>query len=349
MTLSDNIKIGNKVIGKDNPCFIIAEAGSNHDGKLEQAKKLIDVAVSAGADAVKFQSFKADKIAAKTKDDIVKIDIAGAKTLFDLYKNLELPQEWLEELIEYAEEQGIIFLSTPFDEESADILDEIGVPAFKIASFELVHLPLLRHVARKNKPIILSTGMANLGEIEEAINVILSEGNNKIILLHCGIGYPLPMEAVNLAAMETLRQTFSCPVGYSDHTMGITIPIAAVSRGANVIEKHFTINRNLPGPDHSFALEPDELKAMVQAIRDVEKAIGSPRKEVLENELIHYRRGRRSIFAKVKIPKGTKITEDMLAILRPGIGLKPKYLEIVIGREAKVDIEAQEPITWDKI
>jgi len=349
MTLSDNIKIGNKVIGKDNPCFIIAEAGSNHDGKLEQAKKLIDVAVSAGADAVKFQSFKADKIAAKTKDDIVKIDIAGAKTLFDLYKNLELPQEWLEELIEYAEEQGIIFLSTPFDEESADILDEIGVPAFKIASFELVHLPLLRHVARKNKPIILSTGMANLGEIEEAINVILSEGNNKIILLHCGIGYPLPMEAVNLAAMETLRQTFSCPVGYSDHTMGITIPIAAVSRGANVIEKHFTINRNLPGPDHSFAVEPDELKAMVQAIRDVEKAIGSPRKEVLENELIHYRRGRRSIFAKVKIPKGTKITEDMLAILRPGIGLKPKYLEIVIGREAKVDIEAQEPITWDKI
>ena len=172
------VKIGNKVIGESEPCFIIAEAGSNHDGKLEQAKQLIDIAAFAGADAIKFQSFQADKIAAKTKDKIVNIDIAGSKTLYELYKNLELPKEWLGELIDYAKEQGIIFLSTPFDEQNANDLDTLGIPAFKIASFELVHLPLLKHLAKKNKPIILSTGMSNLGEIEEAINVILEQGNN---------------------------------------------------------------------------------------------------------------------------------------------------------------------------
>ena len=343
------VKIGNKVIGESEPCFIIAEAGSNHDGKLEQAKQLIDIATFAGADAIKFQSFQADKIAAKTKDKIVNIDIAGSKTLHDLYKNLELPKEWLSELIDYAKEQGIIFLSTPFDEQNADDLDTLGIPAFKIASFELVHLPLLKHLAKKNKPIILSTGMANLGEIEEAINVILEQGNNKIILLHCGIGYPLELESVNLSAMDTLKQAFPYPVGYSDHTLGLAIPFASVSRGANVIEKHFTISRNLKGHDHSFAMEPDELHSMVKGIRDIKKAIGFPQKCVLETELIHYNRGRRSIFAKVRIPKGTTITREMLSILRPGIGLKPKYLDIVIGRKATTDIEAQEPITWDKI
>ncbi len=344
-----NILIENKIISQGEPCFIIAEAGSNHDGKLKQAKQLIDVAASAGADAVKFQSFTADKIAARTKDSIVNIDIAGAKTLYELYKNLELPPDWLGELIDYAKEQSIVFLSTPFDEKAVDDLDELGIPAFKIASFELVHLPLLRHIARKGKPIILSTGMANLCEIEEAINAILEEGNDKIILLHCGIGYPLDVEAVNLAAMDTLKQAFPYPVGYSDHTIGVAIPFAAVSRGANVIEKHFTISRKLKGPDHPFAMEPDELMAMVRGIRDIEKAIGSQRKEVLERELIHYHRGRRSLFAKVNIPKGTIITIDMLTVLRPGIGLKPKYIEIIVGRKATVDIESQEPITWDKI
>ena len=345
----ERIRIDKKLIGEGEPCFIIAEAGSNHDGKLEQAKQLIDIAAATGVDAVKFQTFQADKIAAETKDKIANIDIAGSKTLHSLYKKLEMPMNWLEELIEYSEEQGLIFLSTPFDEETADKLDELGVPALKIASFELVHLPLLRHIARKKKPIILSTGMANLGEIEEAIDVITEEGNNQIILLHCGIGYPLDMEAVNLANMDTIRQAFPYPIGYSDHTMGVAIPFASVSRGANVIEKHFTISRKMQGPDHSFAIEPDELKTMVQGIRDIEKAIGSPQKCVLETELVHYNRGRRSIFAKVRILKGTIITREMLSILRPGIGLKPKYLDVVIGRKVTTDIEAQEPITWDKI
>ena len=347
--MAQKVKIAKRMIGEGEPCFIIAEAGSNHDGKLKQAKQLINIAASSGADAVKFQTFQADKIVARTKNGIVKIDIAGSKTLHELYKKAELPREWQSELADYARDKGIIFLSTPFDEEAVDDLDALGVPAFKVASFELTHLPLLKHIARKGKPVILSTAMANLGEIEEAIATISGGGNKQIILLHCGVGYPLRMEDVNLAAMDTLRQAFPYPVGYSDHTMGITVPIAAVARGAKVIEKHFTISRDLAGPDHPFALEPHELKAMVQGIRDVEKAIGIPQKRLLDSEAVHYQRGRRSIFAAVDIPKGTIITEGMVDILHPAIGLEPKYLNIVIGRKAQVDIEAHEPITWDKI
>jgi pseudaminic acid synthase len=347
--MTPKVQIANKVIGEGKSCFVIAEAGSNHDGKLKQAKQLIDIAADSGADAVKFQTFQADKIVAGTKDEIVNIDIAGAKTLYELYKKAELPREWLGKLADYAQGKGVILLSTPFDEEAVDDLDELGVPAFKVASFELTHLPLLKHIARKGKTVILSTAMASLGEIEEAIATISGEGNKQIILLHCGVGYPLRVEDVNLAAMDTLRQAFPYPVGYSDHTMGITVPIAAVALGAKVIEKHFTLSRNLPGPDHPFALEPHELKAMVQGIRDVEKAIGTAEKRLQEGEAVHYRRGRRSIFAKVDISKGTVITENMLAVLRPGIGLKPKYLNVVVGREAKVNIKAHEPITWDKI
>jgi len=347
--VTQKLQIANRMIGEGEPCFVIAEAGSNHDGKLERAKQLIDVALDSKADAVKFQTFQADKIAARTSDEIVNIDIAGSKTLHELYKKMELSREWQSELVNYARHKGIIFLSTPFDEEAADQLYALDVPAFKVASFELVHLPLLKHIARKGKPVLLSTAMASMGEIEEAIEAILEEDNDQIILLHCGVGYPLRMEDVNLAAMDTLRQAFPYPVGYSDHTMGSTVSIAAVARGAKVIEKHFTISRNLSGPDHHFALEPHELKAMVQGIRDVEKAIGAAQKSVLDSEAVHYQRGRRSIFAAVNIPKGTIITEDMVAILRPGIGLKPKYLSLVVGRKAQVGIRAHEPITWDKI
>lgn len=343
------VRIANQWIGADEPCFITAEAGSNHDGKLEQAKQLIDVAVEAGADAVKFQTFTAEKIAARTKDNIAQIDFGGARSLFELYQKTELPREWLRELCVYCRERSIIFLSTPFDEEAVDQLDELGVEAFKIASFELVHLPLLRYVARKGKPIILSTGMANLGDIEDALQAIYEEGNEQVILLHCAINYPAPFGSVNLAAMDTLRQAFQVPVGYSDHTLGLTVPIAAVARGANVIEKHFTVDKTLPGPDHSFALNPDELKAMVQSIREAEAAIGTPLKQAAADEVEHLKRGRRSVFARVDIPAGTTITEKMVAILRPGIGLKPKYLEVIVGRKARRDIEAHEPITWDNV
>jgi len=343
------VQVANRMIGEGEPCFVIAEAGSNHDGKIEQAKRLIDIAANSGADAVKFQTFRADKIAARTRNRIVNIDIADSKTLYELYKKVELPWKWHSELAGYARDKGIIFLSTPFDEEAVDELDVLGIPAFKVASFELVHLPLLRHIARKGKPVILSTAMANLGEIEEAIEAILKEGNDQIILLHCGVGYPLKVENVNLAVLNTLKQAFPYPVGYSDHTLSIAVPIAAVTRGAKVIEKHFTISRSLAGPDHPFALQPEELKTMIRGIKEAEKAIGSPGKGVLNSELVHYRRGRRSIFATTDIAKGTIIGENMVGILRPGIGLEPKYLHIVIGRKAKVNINANEPVTWNKI
>ncbi|AEE96753.1 pseudaminic acid synthase [Mahella australiensis] len=345
------IKMGDKTIGSEQPTFVIAEAGSNHDGDLQQAKKLIDIAANAGADAVKFQTFTAEKIAADTDDDVVKLgdEYQGVPTLYQLYKGLELPRQWQAELKLYADEKGIIFLSTPFDYDAVDELETLGVEAYKVASFEMVDLPFLKYIAKKGKPVILSTGMADLGEIEEALEAIYSQGNDQVILLHCGISYPMPYDEVNLAAMDTMRQAFQVPVGYSDHTLSISVPLAAVARGACVIEKHFTLDRNLKGPDHRFAIEPDELSDMVTGIRQIESAIGRPIKKHTPSEEIHYRRGRRSIFAKVDIPNGTVITADMLAILRPGIGLKPKYIDIVIGRAAKMDIKKNDPITWDKI
>jgi len=343
------ISIAGRVVGRGRACFIIAEAGSNHDRKLSQAHQLVDLAADARADAVKFQSFVAPKIAARTTHRVAQIQFGGANSLYELYEKMQLPPEWQAELSVHAKERGIIFLSTPFDEEAADELDELGVPAFKIASFELLHFPLLRHVAKKKKPVILSTGMANLGEIEQSINAIRSVGLEEIALLHCAINYPSKYESVNLAAMDTMAQAFQVPVGYSDHTPGISVPIAAVARGACIFEKHFTLNRQLPGADHSFALEPDELKAMVAGMRQAEAAIGSSIKQAAPDEIDHLARGRRSLFARVDIPAGTVVTSEMVSILRPGVGLPPSLLEMVVGRRTQQAIRRNEPITWDKI
>src|SRR3990172_5267923 len=262
----EKVIVGSRAVGIGEPCFIIAEAGSNHNGKLENALALIDCAAECGADAVKFQTFTVDRLVAPTNHPIARLtDNFGqfGVTVYEMFQKLELPLDWLPRLREHAERQGLIFLSTPFDERSVDILEELGVSAFKIASFEMVHLPLLRHVARKGKPVIVSTGMGNLGDIEDVLATVYAEGNHQVVLLHCGINYPAPFEEINLAAMDTMRQAFQVPVGYSDHSLGLTAPIAAVARGANVIEKHFTVDRSLPGPDHSFALSPEELKQMV--------------------------------------------------------------------------------------
>jgi N-acetylneuraminate synthase/N,N'-diacetyllegionaminate synthase len=340
------VKIGNKLIGDGEPCYIIAEAGSNHNGSLEQAKKLIDVAVEAGADAVKFQIYKAETLYSKHTPEF---SYLKGQNVYELIKDIETPREWLKELAGYCEDRNIIFLATPFDFEAVDLLDKY-VPAFKIASFEIVDLELLQYAARKGKPMIISTGMANLGEIEDAINAIKSVGNDDIILLHCNSLYPTPVEVVNLRAMETMRTAFKVPVGFSDHTLGIHIPVAAVAMGACVIEKHFTLDRTLPGPDHSFAIEPDELKELVRCIREVEKAKGSGIKEKSELECEEmYVKARRSIHAKVDIPKGTKITKDMLIVKRPGYGIKPKFIDMVMGREAKKDIKEDEWITWEMV
>lgn len=347
------IKLGNRWIGEGKPCFIIAEAGSNHDGKLEQAKQLINIAVEAGADAVKFQTFSAEKLYSRKtptmkylkKEKLIKRD----ESVWDLIKKIEMPREWHKPLADYCKEKGIIFLSTPFDLKAVDELEEVGMVAYKIASFEIVHLPLLEYAAKKGKPMIISTGMADLSDIQDALDTIYGAGNHQVILLHCGINYPLVFEDVNLRAMITIRKAFQIPVGYSDHTLGITVPLAAVALGASVIEKHFTLNRRLVGPDHPFALEPEELRAMIEGIREAEVSMGSPIKKHTKSEEEMYRLGRRSIIAATSIPKGAVIERKMLEIKRPGYGILPKFINIVIGRKTKVDIKEDDIITWEMV
>lgn len=345
------VKIANRLIGEGEPCFIIAEAGVNHNGDVNLAKKLIYVAKEAEADAVKFQSFKAENVVTgKAPKAKYQEQATGfAESQYEMIKKLELSAGNFEELALHAQKDGIIFLSTPFDNESVDLLDSLGVPAFKIASGEITNFPLIRYIAKRGKPVILSTGMSTLGEINEALQVIQSEGIKDIVLLHCVTAYPAKVKDVNLKAMETLRCKFKLPVGLSDHTLGITIPIAAVALGACVIEKHFTLDKSMPGPDHKASLEPEELKQMVKAIREVEKAMGDGNKTPTDEEKQVQKVARRSIVAGVNIPKGTIITEAMLRIKRPGTGIKPKYLENVCGAKAKVTIKGDKLIRWEDL
>lgn len=344
------VKISNRDVGEGEPCFIIAEAGANHNRKLGQAQELIDVAVDAGADAVKFQVYSAETLYSKKTPQVSYLkELEAGKSIYEIIRENELPREWLEELARYCQNKGIIFLATPFDREAVDQLYQIGAPAYKWASFEIVDLPFLKYAASKGKPIILSTGMCNLADIQEALDTVYSTGNEDIILLHCTSLYPTPPNQVNLRMMDTIRDAFHLPVGLSDHTLGIAIPIAAVARGACVVEKHFTLSRKLKGPDHPFALEPGELKQMVRAIREVEESLGSPIKKMIPEEEEMARLGRRSIIARVDIPKGAKLTEDMIIIKRPGYGIQPKFLDIIIGREAKRDIEKDDIITWEMV
>ncbi len=332
------MEIGKRLVGEGEPVFIIAEIGSNHDGKLEQAKQLIASAKECGADAVKFQSFTADKLVSLKYEKI-----------YRAFKKVELPLEWHEELAKFAESQCIVFLSTPFDEESASLLNSLGVPAFKIASYDMPNYPLLRHVAAFKKPILLSTGMATLSEVEEAVSVIRSEGNSDIILLHCVSNYPPRMEDANIRAMVTMQKAFQLPVGYSDHSLGIVVPLGAVAMGACVIEKHITIDRTLPGPDHRHALEAGKFGEMVQQIRHLELALGNGVKGPVEAE-VPEREWRRGIYAATDISKSTIIMRDMLKIVRPCLNaLEPKNIDLVVGRTAKKDIAADEPIEWGSI
>ena len=342
------IDIAGRKVGNGQPCFVIAEAGVNHNGDIELAKKLIDVAKEVGADAVKFQTFKAEDVVTRgaEKAEYQKETTGEKESQFEMIKKLELSERDLGALLFYAKEKDIIFLSSPFDKRSVDLLDELGVPAFKVGSGEITNLPLLRHIARKKKPILLSTGMSTLGEIAEALEVMLQEGAGEILLLHCVSCYPAKVEEMNLRAMETLRQAFKLPVGLSDHTLGISIPVAVVALGVCVIEKHFTLDKNLHGPDHRASLEPEELKQMVKAIRDIERAMGDVIKRPTKGEEEIKKVARRSIVAKVDIPEGAIIAEDMLDVKRPGTGIEPRYLERIVGKRAKRCIKGGELINW---
>ncbi|HPQ71657.1 MAG TPA: N-acetylneuraminate synthase family protein [bacterium] len=341
----NEVIIGGKAIGPGHPCYVIAEAGSNHNRDWNIALKLIDAAVAAGADAVKWQTYSAESMYSKKAPNFEHLK----ENTWDLIKRIEMPREWHADLARECGDRGVHFLSTPFDLEAVEQLDKVGVPAFKIASFEITHLPLLKACAQTGKPIILSTGMANLADIELALETIEAAGGREVVLLHCAIGYPPKFADINLRAMDTMRQAFAVPVGYSDHTMGLVADVAAVARGACVIEKHYTLSRAMEGPDHPFALEPDELRAMIEAVRQTEEALGSSVKRHTASEEEFHRGARRSLVAACAIAKGTKIEERMLAVKRPGWGIHPRHIPLVVGREARVDIEADDILTWEMV
>ncbi len=342
------MKIGTKDLSEGT--FVIAEAGSNHNGSLETAKELIDVAADAGADAVKFQTFRADKLYVQDTGDEEYFD--NDKSLYETMEAMEMPYDWIPELKRYSEESGLVFMSTPFDKQSVDELEEF-VPVYKIASYTLSHHPLLEHIASKNKPIIISTGVHDLEEIREAVEILRKEGASNVVLLHCVASYPTPLESANVRAVRTLYETFELPVGLSDHTTHpTTAPSTAVALGASVVEKHFTLDKSMEGPDHNFALEPDELDRMVSSIRRTEKVLGSGEVQILDEEKELHEIARRRIHAANDIEKGDIITENNIEILRSGKrekGLDPKFYEEIIGAEAKETIAKGKGIVWDNL
>ncbi|MCG3683493.1 N-acetylneuraminate synthase [Aliarcobacter butzleri] len=331
-----------------NKVFIIAEAGVNHNGSSELAKKLIDVASESGADAVKFQTFKAENLVSKNaqKAEYQKQTTDKNESQFDMIKKLELDVDTHKELMLYCKTKNIIFLSTPFDHDSIDLLSDLGLEIFKIPSGEITNLPYLRHIGRLNKKVILSTGMADIGEIEDALDVLIAAGTKKenITVLHANTMYPTPMEDVNLKAMVTIGNTFDVAFGYSDHTLGIEVDIAAVAMGACCIEKHFTLDKTMEGPDHKASLEPDELKEMVKAIRNIELALGSCVKKPSKSEIPNIQIARKSIVAKMDIKKGELLSEDNLTIKRPGNGISPMRWDEIVGTIATKDYKEDELI-----
>ncbi len=364
-----NIKIGKKSIGNGNSCFIIAEAGINHNGDMEMAKGLVEAAKMAGADAVKFQTFRAEDIVTPDAEqaEYQSRNIGQKESQYAMLKELELSDSDFEELKEYCDQKGIIFLSTPHSsKKDVDLVARL-CPLIKVGSGDITNLPILKYMAGKNLPIILSTGMANLAEVKEAVDAVLPI-NKQLALLHCTTNYPTLLNEVNLRAMLTLEKEFHVITGYSDHTEGINVSLAAVALGAKVIEKHFTLDKTLPGPDNRASLEPKELKNMVEGIRNIEKrlsrgekaenlikelgleqALGDGVKKPYPSEIEVAKVARKSLVAVTNIPANTKITDKMVAIKRPGTGILPKYLDQIIGKKAKQEIKKDELISWEKI
>ncbi len=345
------VVIGERSVGPGLPCLIIAEAGVNHNGGLEMAVRLVDAAAEAGVEVVKFQTFKAEQVVSPLAPKATyQVQTTGAsESQLDMVKKLELPPDAFRQIERHCVERGIIFLSTPFDKESVDLLEDLGVPAFKIGSGELTNLPFLSYVASKGKPMILSTGMANLDEVAVAVNAVRASGNRALVILHCVSNYPANPSSVNLRAMKTLEETFGVPIGYSDHTEGIAVALAAASVGACVIEKHFTLDRSLPGPDHRASLEPNELAAMVRGIRTVEAALGDGIKRPAAEELNTMAVARRSLVAACDLQAGTVLVESMIAIRRPGTGLPPASLPELIGRRLRQDLPAGNLFTLEML
>lgn len=326
------LKIGNKSIGEGNSPFFIAEAGSNHNQSYETAAKLVDVAADAGADAVKFQLFQSGEL------------YPPGTEMYKIFKSVEFDAEWLGKLSEHAAKRGILFLASAFDRKSADLLEAAKVPAYKIASSETTNIPLLSYIAKKGKPLLISTGMCDLVDVYEAIKLCESLGNSELALFQCGAMYPLPPELAHLKVMDMFRETFPYPVGYSDHTLGNHITLAAVARGASLIEKHFTLDRQSQGPDHFYALEPKELKQLVKESREIYASLGEKEKLMLPEEK---RVGRREgLYIKRNIKMGQKLTAEDIEIKRPALGLRARYASAIVGSSAKTDLAEGSPLNW---
>lgn len=342
------VEFGGRKVGPGHPCFVIAEAGVNHNGDLQTARDLVRIAARAGADAIKFQTFSADRlVTASAPKAGYQADRTGAgESQHDMLERLELSGADHRELMAESAKEGILFLSSAFDETSADLLEELGVVAYKVPSGEITNLPYLAHLAKKGRPLIVSTGMSTMEEIERALKAI---GRVPVVLLQCTSLYPSPPEAANLRAMDSMRAAFEVPVGYSDHTDGIWISLAAVALGADVIEKHLTTDRDLPGPDHAASLDPAGFRSLVEGVREVEAARGDGIKRPLPEEAATAAAARKSIVAATDIPAGAAIGREMLTVMRPGTGLSPDQLDWVVGRKARSAIRSGSVITKEMV
>lgn len=344
------ITINNRKIGPGFSTYIIAEMSANHNQNFDQAVKIVELAKACGADAVKLQTYTPDTITIDCKNEYFKIKetIWKGRTLYDLYGEAYTPWEWQPKLKEIAEKIGLDLFSSPFDHSAVDFLEKMNVPAYKVASFEIVDLPLLHKIAQTGKPIIMSTGMATLAEIDEAVKTIKKAGNNQIALLKCTSAYPAPPEEINLRTIPHMTTVFNLPTGLSDHTLGIAVPIAAVALGACIIEKHFTLSRSIAGPDSKFSLEPKEFKQMFDGIRNVEKALGQTSYEITkkEKESVVFRR---SLFVVKDMKKGDKFTKKNVKSIRPGYGLHTRHFDDVLDRKASKDIKRGTPLNWEML
>ncbi|MCH2666239.1 N-acetylneuraminate synthase [bacterium] len=343
--------VGGRSIGPSQPCFVIAEAGVNHNGDPELARQMIAVAARSGADAIKFQTFKTDRLVTSDapKADYQMTTTDAQESMAHMLSALELSAETHRQVVSWCRDEGILFMSTPFDEESADLLDDLDVPLYKVPSGEVTNWPLLEHIGRKGKPIILSTGMSTVSEVDDAVRVIRTSGDPSLILLHCVSNYPCSAGSVNLRAMGSMAAAWGVPVGYSDHTMGIEVAVAAVALGACVVEKHFTLDREMLGPDHKASLEPEELALLVSSIRNVEEALGDGVKRPVVEEEATTDVARKSLVAAGPIPSNTVIRPDMLTVKRPGTGVHPRYLSTFVGKRVVKDVKEDELLGWDAI
>ena len=346
-----SIKISNFEINELSPTFFIAELSANHNQDFDLAVKTIKEAQKAGANAIKLQTYKADTITIDSENEYFQIKqgtLWEGKTLYQLYQEAYTPWEWQPKLKKISEELGLICFSSPFDKAAVEFLEEMDVPAYKVASPEITDIPLIQHIASKGKPVIISTGVGTLSDIEEAVNACKRMRNDKVALLKCTSIYPAPFEEINLRTIPHMADTFDLPVGLSDHTPGISVPIAAVALGARIIEKHLILNRKLGGPDSTFSLEPAEFEQMVRHVREVEKALGSVSYELTERAR-QSRKYVRSLFVVKDMQAGDVFTEENIHSVRPGNGLPPKCIDFILGRKAKVEIKRGVPLTWDVI